>query len=105
MADEGEVVGFNPTDANSILSMLEGAGGITVQQGRQPRTMRMLGEVKTGGLSSGSEGSVWIKNPSSSGWVTGSDSCPAWTVGASLVAGDAVLLVEVDGRWLALKVC
>jgi hypothetical protein len=105
MAEETEVVGFNPTDANAILDMLEGVGGVRVEQARQPRTMRMLGTVKTGGLSAGAEGSVWINDPTSSGWATGSTSCPAWTVGASLVAGDTVLLIEVDGRWLALKVC
>ena len=105
MAEEVEVVGFNPTDANALLDMLQGVGGVRVSQSRQPHTMRMLGEVKTGGLASGAEGSVWIKTPTASGWSTSSDSCPAWTVGTTLVAGDTVLLVEVDGRWLALKVC
>ena len=105
MAEEVEVVGFNPTDANAILDMLEGVGGVSVSQSRQPRTMRMLGQVKTGGLAAGAEGSVFIKNPNASGWATGTNSCPAWTVGTALVAGDTVLLVEVDGRWLALKVC
>lgn len=105
MAEEVEVVGFNPTDANAILDMLEGVGGVSVSQSRQPRTMRMLGQVKTGGLAAGAEGSVWILSPTSTGWTTSSDSCPAWTIGTSLVAGNTVLLVEVDGRWLALKVC
>ncbi len=105
MAEENEVVGFNPTDANGLLDMLEDVGSVTTQQGRQPRAMRMLGEVKSGGLAAGAEGSVWIMDPTSTGWTTGATSCPAWTVGTSLVEGDTVLMVEVNGRWLALKVC
>jgi hypothetical protein len=105
MAEEVEVVGFNRQDADRLLDMIGGAGGVGVSQGRVPHTSRMLGVVKTGGLAAGAEGSVWITKPNASGWATGTDSCPAWTVGTALFAGDTVLLVEVDGRWLALKVC
>lgn len=105
MAEAAEVVGFNPVDANALLSMLEGVGGDGFSITRQPRTSRMLGEVKTGGLAPGAEGSVWIKKPTASGWATSSDSCPTWTVGSEIDEGATVLLVEVDGRWLALEIC
>lgn len=100
-----EVVGFSPEDAAAIIDQLDGTKSRRGTEQRTPRSSSMLGVVKTGGLASGFEGTVWISYPTSSGWSVSSDSCPCWTIGASLVEGNLVLLIPVDGRWLALKVC
>lgn len=107
MAEKKEpIIGFNRADADAILDQLDGTKTrANADQRRRHHSSRMLGVVKTGGLAAGAEGSVWISYPTASGWSVSTDSCPCWTVGASLVAGDVVLLVEVDGRWVALKVC
>lgn len=105
-AEDEDVIGFSLDDATALIDQLDGTkSSAKGDQRRQPRSSRMLGVVKTGGLTSGSEQSVWISSPTASGWSVSGDSCPCWTVGAALVSGDQVLLVEVDGRWLALKVC
>jgi hypothetical protein len=106
MPANDEIIGFNLADATAIIDQLDGnKSRQKVDHRRQPHYSNMLGVVKTGGLAAGSEGSVWISSPTASGWSTSSDSCPCWTIGASLIAGDSVILVPVDGRWLALKVC
>lgn len=100
-----DIVGFNPTDADAILRMLSSIGGESIPRSRHPITSLMLGVTKTGGLAAGAEGSVWLSDPTASGWTTSSASCPAWTVSSTIAAGSSVLLVPVNGRWLALEVC
>ena len=105
MANQGDIVGFNPTDADGLLAMLGAAGGESISRSRIPHISCMLGVTKTGGLAAGSEGSVWLMDPTAAGWSVSSNSCPAWTVGATtIIAASICLLLPVNGRWLALKV-
>jgi hypothetical protein len=104
--EEDEVVGFSPEDADGLIDQLDGTKSRgNADQRRQPRFSLMLGQVKTGGLAAGAEGSVWLMYPTSTGWTVSTDSCPCWGIGATLAAGDTVLIVPTDGRWLGLKVC
>lgn len=105
MESKPDLVAFNPADADGLLAMLGGAGGQSISRSRVPQLSCMLGETKTGGLAAGSEGRVQILNPTASGWTVSANECPAWTFGASISGSTPVLLVPVDGRWLALKVC
>lgn len=104
--ERGEIVGFNPTDANALLALIGGVGGESFPRSRVPMTSCMLGVVKEGGLSEGAEGSVWLMDATASGWsVSSTDSCPAWTIGDEIPEESKVLLVPVNGRWLALRIC
>ena len=106
MAEETDVVGFSLEDAEALLDQLDGTKSRSNgDHRRQPRFSLMLGQVKTGGLAPGAEGSVWLMYPTSTGWAVSSDSCPCWGIGSSLAAGDTVLIIPTDGRWLGLKVC
>ena len=104
--EDDDVFGFTREDADAVLATIKGAGSEPRQPATPPRGgSSMLGQTKTGGLAPGSEGSVWIMEPSASGWVVTSNSCPAWTVVTTIPAASTVLFMEVNGRWLALKVC
>ena len=102
---EGEVFGFSRKDADALFATVCGVGGEPRQPPTAPRGGSMLGQTKTGGLAPGAEGSVWLMQPTASGWVTSSDSCPAWTVGSAIPADSTVLFLECHGRYLALKIC
>ena len=102
---EDEVFGFSRADADAVLATIKQVGSEPRRPATPPRGGSMLGHTKTGGLAAGAEGSVFIMEPTASGWVTSSNSCQAWTVGATIPAASTVLFVEVNGRWLALKVC
>ena len=102
---DGEVVGFNRTDADALLAIIKQVGGEPRQPPTAPRGGSMLGQTKTGGLAAGAEGSVWLLEPSVSGWAVSSNSCPAWTVGSTIPADSTVLFTEINGRWVALKMC
>jgi hypothetical protein len=105
MESKPDLVAFNPADADGLLAMLASAGGQSISRSRVPQMSCMLGQTKTGGLAAGSEGSVWLMNPTASGWTVSANSCPAWTIGTDIAGVATVLLVGVNGRWLALKVC
>jgi hypothetical protein len=106
MASEADIVGFNPRDADALLALIGGVGGTSIPRSRIPLSSCMLGKTKSGGLASGAEGSVWLMDVTGIGWeVSTTDSCPAWTVGATIPADSLVLLVPVNGRWLALRIC
>jgi hypothetical protein len=105
MATQTDLVAFEQSDADGLLAMLGGAGGQSISRSRVPQMSSMLGQVKTGGLAAGSEGSVWLMNPTATGWTVSANSCPAWTIGTTIAADSTVLLIAVNGRWLALKVC
>ena len=104
-ASEDEVFGFSRADADAVLATIKQVGSEPRQLAVPPRGGSMLGYTKTGGLAPGAEGSVWIMRPTSTGWVTSADSCPAWTVVTTIPAASTVVFLEVNGRWLALKVC
>ena len=104
-ASEDQVFGFSRADADAVLATIKQVGSEPKQLATPPRGGSMLGYTKTGGLAPGAEGSVWIMEPTASGWATTSNSCPAWTVVATIPAASTVLFVEVNGRWVALKIC
>lgn len=106
MATDEEVVGFNPTDANALLALIGGSGGEAISLGaRKKPTDYILARTTSGGLAAGAVGSVYVKDPTSTGWTVTTDEIPAWTVGSTIPANTDVLLVPVNGRWLALRIC
>ena len=107
MAKAKEIVGFNRSDANAILSMLEQSGGEAVTATGQIAFSVLLGKTKSGGLAANSTGNVFYMQPSGSSpwWTVTTTEYPVFNWGSAIAADVFVLLFPVNGRWFCVELC
>lgn len=64
-----------------------------------------FGTTKVAGLDADSEGQVYLREPTLTGWDDTVTEVDVWNVGEAIAGDTLVLLVPVDGRWVSLEVC
>jgi hypothetical protein len=102
---KAKVVGFNPTDADALLQMLEAAGGQTLSRNSRPYPIGWKwGMTKSTGLGANTKGMVFMQRPTATGWESFAE-VEAWNRGSAIAANTLCILVSIDGRWCAFEVC
>lgn len=105
MATEAELVAFNPTDADLVLSKLMGAGGESVMPtARVHRDAKWATTVSS--IAANATGYVYIRKPTNTGWTDTTSQVLVFNEsGAVIAAGRKVILFSIDGRWCVFDVC
>lgn len=102
---KAKVVGFNPTDADALLSMLESAGGHSFSPNQRPPSLGWKwGMTKSTGLGANTQGMVFMQRPTATLWENYGE-VEAWNRGSAIAANTLCILVSIDGRWCAFEVC
>lgn len=102
---KAKVVGFNPTDADALLSMLESAGGHSFSPNQRPPSLGWKwGMTKSTGLGANTKGMVFMQRPNDSGWENDGE-VEAWNRGFAIPGDTLLILGRMDGRWCAFEYC
>jgi hypothetical protein len=98
---EGELVqGYN--GRASILQEMKKPHCLIELSDRRSSLMGRTGDI---GIAEGAEGTAFYRRPSGSGWTVTDIEIKAWTDGPDIPPNTNILLVPVEGRFLALEIC
>ena len=100
-----EIVGFSHADATNLLGLLPNAGSELLQPTRRPPMENVLGRTGAGGIAANSAGQVTLYYTTATNWTLGTEVWDVFTRGAAIPANTDCLVVPVNGRWLALRIC
>ena len=101
-----DLVAFNAADAAALLAGLAQAGSESVAVSAQRPVYMMFGK-SIGAIPAGGSNTVFIRDPSTTGWVDNTTKqVTAWNESsAAIAANKKLLLIPINGRWAAFELC